>query len=403
VPEDPAQPFERPVPPQVGPVLLFTAFEPSGDEHASIVIAELKRRHPDLPVFAWGGPKMSAAGATLVERTIDSAVIGVPGLKKIREHLKVMARIDRWMKKHQVAVHIPVDSPGANDPICDISRRRGARVVHLVAPQVWAWGRWRARQLRRRTDLLLCLFDFEVRFFERRGIPARYIGHPFFDVPLDLQSLDEQAAHFPRGPIRLAMFPGSRPDELSKHFPLTLETYRLLKARYADLVGVVAAAHPEAERVLRDIAARQGGWPDSVRIVTGQTNTLVRWCDLALVKSGTITLQVARQAKPMVVFYRKANPLLYLLIKTVLATKHFSLPNILARREIIPEFVPHFGGPDRLVRELDRLIASPEAMEQQRNDLRQLLAPMLTGKPALRAADAIEEFAGLSPRATTPI
>ena len=398
MPEDSEQPLSAPEPPRGGPVLLFTAFEPSGDEHASIVIAELKRRHPNLPVYAWGGPKMSAAGAILVERTIDSAVIGVPGLKKIREHLKVMARIDRWMKKHQVAVHIPVDSPGANDPICDIARRRGARVVHLVAPQVWAWGRWRARKLRHRTDLLLCLFDFEVQFFERRGIPARYIGHPFFDIPLDLPALDAQASQFPQGPIRLAMFPGSRPEELAKHFPLTLETYQALKARYADLVGVVAAAHPEAERALRDIAAKLGGWPDSVRIITGQTNAVVRWCDLALVKSGTITLQVARQAKPMVVFYRKANPILFLLAKTILATKHFSLPNILARRRIIPELVPHFGGPDRIVRELDRLIASPEAMEQQRNDLRQLLAPMLTGKAAVRAADAIEEFAGLAPR-----
>ena len=116
-------------PPQRPPALLFTAFEPSGDEHASIVIAELKRRHPDRPIYAWGGPKMAAAGAEVLERTGDDAVMGVPGLAKIREHLKINARIRRWLRKHPVAVHVPVDSPAANDPVCDIAKARGCKVV----------------------------------------------------------------------------------------------------------------------------------------------------------------------------------------------------------------------------------------------------------------------------------
>lgn len=380
-----------------GPSILFTVFEPSGDEHASIVIAELKRRHPALPIYAWGGPKMEAAGAQVVERTIDSAVIGLPGLSRIRQHLRVMARISRWIKKHPVALHVPVDSPGANDPICDITKKRGLRVVHLVAPQIWAWGRWRINKLRRHTDMLLCLFDFEVSFFTKRRVPARYIGHPFFDRPLDTAELDRKIADFPAGEPKLAMFPGSRPEELVKHFPLILATFRELKKRFADLTGVVAAAHPEAERTLRDLAARHGGWPEDVRMVVGETNAVVRWCDLALVKSGTTTLQVARQAKPMVVFYRKGSPFLLFIGRIILATKLFSLPNILARRRIIVELVPHYGGPERIIREADALIRSPELMERQRTDLRQVMAPLMAGGAASRAADAIEEFAGIPP------
>ncbi|QOI99480.1 MAG: hypothetical protein HRU70_02875 [Phycisphaeraceae bacterium] len=383
------------------PSLLFTAFEPSGDEHASIIIAELRRRHPTLPIHAWGGPRMERAGATLVERTGDDAVIGIPGLKKIREHLRTMARINRWLKKNPATVLVPVDSPGANDPICDLAKAQGLRVVHLVAPQIWAWGRWRIKRLRRRTDLLLCLFDFEVRFFGKRDVPARYIGHPIFDVPLDLPVLDREAQGFPSGRPRLAMFPGSRPDEIVKHFPLLMDVFRDLKARHAEAVAVVAATGPATERLIRDLAARHGGWPEGMRVEAGKADAIIRWCDLCLVKSGTITLQIARQIKPMVVFYRKGNPLLFLLAKTILATKVFSLPNVLARRRIVPELVPHFGGADAIVRAADALLRSPEAMERQRNDLRQVVAPFMAGRAASRAADAIEEVAGIRREATT--
>ena len=120
------------------PALLFTAFEPSGDDHASAVIAELRRRHPALTIYAWGGPKMQRAGATIQERTGDDAVMGLPGIAKVLEHLRINARIDAFMAANHITVHIPVDSPSANTSICAIAKKRGARVVHLVAPQIWA-------------------------------------------------------------------------------------------------------------------------------------------------------------------------------------------------------------------------------------------------------------------------
>src|SRR5579862_3673801 len=107
------------------PGILFTAFEPSGDDHASAVIAELRRRHPDpamLPIYAWGGPKMAAAGAELIERTGDNAVMGVPGAGKIFEHLKIHKRIKGWLCENKATIHIPVDSPAANFPIAKLAK-----------------------------------------------------------------------------------------------------------------------------------------------------------------------------------------------------------------------------------------------------------------------------------------
>jgi len=151
----------------VTPTLLFTAFEPSGDDHAAAVIRELRRRHPNLPIYAWGGPKMARAGATIICETGQDAVVGVPGWDKIRQHQRINKDIARWIATNRATVHIPVDSPAANFPICKIAKKSGLKVCHLVAPQVWAWGGWRIRKLRRRTDLVLCLLPFEERWFTR--------------------------------------------------------------------------------------------------------------------------------------------------------------------------------------------------------------------------------------------
>jgi lipid-A-disaccharide synthase len=384
--------------PTTGPrrAILFTAFEPSGDDHASGVVAELRARHPELAIFAWGGPKMERAGATIVERTGDDAVMGLPGLAKIREHQRINVRIEEWLRTNPVAVHVPVDSPAANFPICAITRASGARVVHLVAPQIWAWGRWRIHKLRRLTDLVLCLLPFEEGFFTNRRVPARFIGHMLFDKVLDTEELDRRGAAFGDGPQRIAMMPGSRPDELNRHLELMLRAFEAIRAKHPQTVGVVAATTPRVADHLRELATqRLGRWPEAVQIVAQDTDAVIRWCTLALVKSGTVTLQVAKQNRPMVVFYSKSNPVLYFLAKTILSTKHFSLPNVLAHRRVVPEFIPHYGGPEPIVDAAVRLIEDPEFAAEQRRDLASVVAGFSGRNAASLAADAIEEIAGL--------
>lgn len=376
--------------------ILFTAFEPSGDDHAAGVVAELRARHPDLPIYAWGGPKMERAGATIVERTGDDAVMGLPGLAKIREHQRINVRIEEWVKANPVAVHVPVDSPAANFPICAITRASGARVVHLVAPQIWAWGRWRIHKLRRLTDLVLCLLPFEEGFFTNRRVPARFIGHMLFDKVLDTDELDRRGATFGHGEPRIAMMPGSRPDELNRHLEVMLRAFEAIRAKHPSAVGVIAATTPRVADHLRSLAnQRLGRWPEAVQIVAQDTDAVIRWCTLALVKSGTVTLQVAKQNKPMVVFYSKSSPALYFLAKTVLSTKHFSLPNVLAHRRIVPEFIPHYGGPEPIVDAALRLIDDAEFAAEQRRDLASVVAGFSGRNASALAADAIEEIAGL--------
>ena len=385
------------------PAVLFTAFEPSGDDHAAAVIAELKRLQPDLPIYAWGGPDMEAAGAELIERTGDDAVMGLPGLAKIQEHKRINASIRGWLRQRtDVKLHVPVDSPAANFPICKIAKKQGIEVVHLVAPQIWAWGGWRIRKLRRLTDGVLCLLPFEEAWFKERGIRATFIGHPLFDEHIDTAKLDELGKAFPSGERRIALLPGSRPAEIARNWPLLLDAYREICRRFPGTGGVVAATTAAVADRIREVARVQGGWPESLTIGVAQTDAVVRWCDLALVVSGTVTLQIARHQRPMIIVY-KSSPLLYMLLaRWVLSTEFLTLPNLIAAREIVPELVPHFGGHEPIVEQAVRLIENPEIASRQRGELGRIVEKFQGRHAGRDAARAILKRLGLAADGSPP-
>jgi lipid-A-disaccharide synthase len=389
--------------------ILFTAFEPSGDDHASAVIAELRRRYPDpkeLPIYAWGGPKMRAAGAELIEETGANAVMGMPGAGKILEHVKIHKRIGRWMLEGKALLHVPVDSPGANFPVAKLAKKRGLKVVHLVAPQVWAWASWRIRKLKKRTDQVLCLLPFEEEWFMARGVPAKFVGHPLFDEPLDLEAIQKRADEYgakvnaPVGAIggvgpRVALMPGSRPQEMVRCFPILLDAYNRLRRDFPGALGMVAATKPESVKKLQELAAAHGGWPSGLGIVSGDTDAVVRWCDYAMVVSGTVTLQIARQGKPMVAFYCPSWLMYQLVARWLVSTELFTLPNLIAGRKIMPELIPHFGDGDALAVEIIKFMRRPGYADDQRENLAAVCRRFAGRNCAAGAADAIEKAMGL--------
>lgn len=382
--------------PDAPPIILFTAFEPSGDDHAAAVISALKRDHPQIDIRAWGGPKMRAAGATLIARTGDDAVMGVPGLAKIREHKRINADIAAWIENNPVAVHVPVDSPAANFPVCAITKKAGAKVVHLVAPQLWAWGPWRIKKLRRLTDHVMCVLPFEETWFRERGVQATFIGHPLFDHVPDDATLDQKIEGWQGGTPKLALMPGSRPSEMRANFGLMLSAYNRLAREHPDMRGVVAATRPEVEPVLRQLAkdAKQE-WPASLDIRFGSTDAVVRWCDLAIVVSGTVTLQIARQRRPMVIVYKSSRLMWSLVARWIIRAPFFTLPNLVAGREIVPELVPHFTGSDPIADRAVSILEDPAAAEAQRRDLAEIANSFEGHHAAYEAAQIIARTAGI--------
>ncbi len=380
------------------PAVLFTAFEPSGDDHAAAVIRVLRDRYPRLKIYAWGGRKMQSAGAELVELTGDDAVMGMPGLAKIKQHKRINESIERWLRSHRVRVHIPVDSPAANFPVCKLTRAAGARVVHLVAPQLWAWAPWRIRKLRRLTDHVMCVLPFEQEWFRNRGVEATFIGHPLFDKSIDTAALDETIRDWPRGEQNIALMPGSRPGEMKKNFPLLLGAYIKLANEHPRMRGLVAATRAEIEPELRRLAREANlAWPDSLSITHSNTDAVIRWCDLAMVVSGTVTLQIAKQHRPMVIVYKLGRMLWTLLGRWLIQTRYITLPNLIAGREVCPELVPHFGGSEPIADRVVGLLEDPEAFNTQVQELGDIGKVYDRQDAAANAARIIARYAGLEP------
>ncbi|MHC4211497.1 MAG: lipid-A-disaccharide synthase [Planctomycetota bacterium] len=369
-------------------VILFTAFEPSGDALAAPVIEALAGRPEELEVHACGGPRMEAAGATLLERTADGGSMGLSALGRGLAVRRQIGRIRSWAVNRRVVAHVAVDSPAANFPIAKAMRAGGAQVVHLVAPQIWAWARWRIRKLRRLTSLVLCVLPFEEQWFNERGVPARFIGHPAINREIDLAGLREQMHGLPQGAPRLAIFPGSRGHEVRANVRHLVDVYAELQGRHAGMCGVIVAANPALAGIIR---RRNSVFPTGLHMITGTTDAVIAWCDLALAVSGTVTLDITAHRKPMVGVY-KTGLASWLLARLLIRSPHRLLPNIIAEREIVPEFVPYLGGPARIVRQVSRILLDSKRGAVQAEELHRVCLRFANHDPAAEAARAIVEL-----------
>jgi lipid-A-disaccharide synthase len=395
------------------PVILFTAFEPSGDEHAAPVIAHLRRLLPNVEIHALGGPKMAAAGATIIEQTTAGAAMGASSLSKVGSQLAIRRRLKQWLDTHPVMIHVPTDSPAANWAFCKMVKRRWGsdrdapglgRVVHMVAPQVWAWAQWRVRRLQKWSDHVLCLLPFEVDFFARHHVKATFIGHPVFDHPLDPDALHWQAISYPTGHPRIALLPGSRPGEIAGNLPLMLETFHRLTQLHPTATAIIAAGDQAAADHAAAVAPKL---PPDVRLAVGQTDAVLHWADVVLTASGTATLHVARHLKPMVILYRISPVSWHLIGRWLIDTRTFTLPNLIAaggphrdpQRHVVREFVPFLGKPEDVgpvVDELHALLLSPDKRNHQLAALRSIVGHFDGHDAGAEAARVIADVAAQS-------
>jgi lipid-A-disaccharide synthase len=285
---------------------------------------------------------------------------------------------------HAVA-HVAVDSPAANFPITKATKKTGARIVHLVAPQVWAWGRWRVPKLRRLTDLVLCLLPFEEQWFNDRGITARFIGHPRMNRPLDTDDLRKHMHGLPQGTPRIGIFPGSRTQEVKRNIKLLVDTYTELQARHAGMCGVIVAANKELALIIRK---KIPVFPTGLHMITGQLDATICWSDLCIAVSGTVSMDICRQQKPLIGVY-KTSLIAWLGSKVILRTPYRLLPNIIAEREIVPEFVPHAGGSGPLVRAANEYLLDSKNQAITAEELARVCHRFVNKRPPEEAAKLI--------------
>ncbi len=335
---------------------LFTAFEPSGDAHAAPVIATLRTLDPGARIVAFGGERMAAAGAQLIERTAADGTMGVPALSRVRAIHAIAQRVDAWAAANRLSVHIPVDSPAANFPMCARTKRRGAKIVHLVAPQMWAWGPWRIRKLRRLTHHVLCLLPFEEAWFRERGVPATFIGHPVLNTHDEDAAASHSRTAAPEGTPKVLLLPGSRTKEVDANALLLLDAWEAIAREHSAARGLVCFASSIVRERFMSLAGRR--LTNGLTEVSGCIRPAAAWCDMAVAVSGTVSLDLTRARKPMIGVYR-TGPVAARVGRLLLRAPHRLLPNILAGKRIVPEFVPWSGSSKPILETACRMARDP--------------------------------------------
>jgi lipid-A-disaccharide synthase len=359
--------------------VLVIAGEASGDLHAAGFARQLATLRPDLHLVGMGGHRMREAGVELLEDAERMAVMGfVEVLRKVPHHWALLRQLERRLASGRVGLLVTIDYPGFNMRVAAAARRHGVPVLYYITPQVWAWGANRLPKLAQLITKAAVILPFEEALLRQHGIDATFVGHPLLDRATALPSRDEARAALGVAPEArvLALFPGSRGQEIAHHLDDFVSTARLLQARIPGLEVLVSAAP-----TVRLDPARC-----PFRQVHDASFRVLRAADAALCKSGTTTLEAAVAGCPLAVAYRTSG-WTYAIARRAVRIPFIGLVNVVAGREVAREFVQDGLVPETVASTLESLLTAGSALrERQLAELAQVRATLGTPGAAARVA-----------------
>ncbi len=372
--------------PRVGMV----AGEASGDLLAAHLIAALKARRPGIEFAGIGGPRMMAEG---LRSHYPMDKLSVRGYAEALRHYREIMGIRRSLAKGMIAdrpdLFIGVDSSDFNLGLERKLKEAGIPSIHYVSPAVWAWRRWRVKRIARSVDRILVMYPFEKPLYEAAGVPVTYVGHPLADViPLE-KPKDEARAQLrlPAGKLIVALLPGSRRSELQ----YMANAFVLAAHRFRQEVPEVHFVCPMVTRETRELferAVHENQRTDlPLTLMFGHSHEALAAADLALVASGTATLETALFKTPMVIAYRQ-SPITWAIMRQMLYLPYVGMPNILAGERLVPELLQDQATPANLAGALLTLLRDTEAQKRQVERFREF-HHLLRQNTAEKAADAI--------------
>ena len=318
--------------------VALVAGEASGDILGSGLMQALKAQHPDIEFMGVGGPRMEAQGLPSYFPMERLSVMGLfEVLGRLVELLLRRRRLVRTLIAERPDVFIGIDAPDFNLGLELKLRRAGIRTVHYVSPSVWAWRQKRVFKIREACDLMLTLFPFEAQFYQQHAVPVRFVGHPLANsIALEVDRAGaRQALGLDPDATVVALMPGSRGGEVSRLGPLFLQAAALLNRQRPGLRFVLPCASAPRRDQLEQMLA---GQDLHLELLDGRSHEALAACDAVLIASGTATLEALLHKRPMVVAYRVAN-MTYRILKRLVKSTFFSLPNLLAGRQLVPEFI----------------------------------------------------------------
>lgn len=371
--------------------LLMVAAEASGDQHGAALVRALHERFPHLQVYGLGGDHMRAAG---VDTLFDVQALNVVGvveiLAKVPAGFRMAHRLLQEAMRRGTRVVVLIDAPGFNLNLARLAKRTGLTVVYYISPQIWAWRQQRVKRVARYVDKMLTLFPFEVPLYTIAGVDAECVGHPLLDCVCPLPTPVQAAQSLgldARYPI-MALLPGSRRQELRRLLPPMLAALQRVQQRLPTLQGIIPVAPTLS---MESIQHMLRSYPIPVTVIAGQSHTALRAADVALVTSGTATLEAGLIGTPMVVVY-KLHPVTAWLARRVLRIPYIGLVNIVAGRPIVPELLQEALCPQTLAALALHCLEHPEVAQHIRSELATLRHALGVGDGARRAAACVGQF-----------
>jgi len=336
-----------------------------------------------------GGRQMAQAGCELLENTVAKAAMIYNAFGQVRSYIKLLKRISAYFADNKVDLVIVCDSPAFNFHVAKAAKKAGVKVMFYVAPQLWAWAPWRIWKLRRLCDKLVCILPFEVEWFVGRKVDATFVGNPLFDgLSIDIENSYKDYSGFDPRNCRIALMPGSRGAEIKTLWPAMQRIGLRLKRKWDGVRFVACAADEEKLGVLIDKEVK--GF--ECEYVTGDAAGVAGGSDFALVASGSATLQVAAAGCPMVIMYQSSVILWHLVGSWLVRTRFLSLVNILAGRELVPEYMPYFRSISPIFSRCVGLLQSKSRLVKMSRELVDLARPLATGTVSQKVAEMAGEM-----------
>ncbi len=380
------------------PNVFIVATESSGDNYGALMARQLRDMRPDLELYGLGGGKMESAGVTLFQNMLEHSAVGlVEVVRSLRFFLDTMDQVVQKAKELRPEVIVLIDSPDFNLRIAHRLKELGIPVVYYVSPQLWAWREGRVERIRKYIDRMLVIFPFEVDFYAKHGIEARFVGHPLMDL-IDHDQVKKRAEALRHGfklPGKkkvVGLFPGSRRSEVTRLMPRMLDAAREIMKRRQDVIFLVGCSpwfNPDRYKAMikdhEDLP---------LRAIHGRSHEVMALADFSLICSGTATVEAAIVGTPFLCTYRMAWASA-ILAGLLVNTEWACMVNILANKQVVPELLQHQAEP------LTMALIALENMESGAPDMRGDLAEVvktLGGKGASRrAAEQVLSVAGLRP------
>ena len=368
----------------------IVAGEASGDLLGSHLVSALKAREPRFAFSGIAGPKLMAQG---VETLAPMETLSVRGYVEVLRHYRRIMALRRDLARRflaeRPALFIGVDAPDFNLELERELRAHGIPAVHFVGPSVWAWRRWRLKRIAQSVSHMLVMFPFEEPIYRAAGIPATYVGHPLADViPLEInRAAAREALRLPASGRVVALLPGSRRQELHYMADDFVNAAKRLHAAHADVRFVAPMATRQTRELFEAAVYRNGAAELPLTLLFGHSHEALAAADVALVGSGTATLEAALFKTPMVITYRQ-SPLTWALMKRMLYLPWIGLPNILAEEFLCDELVQERATPEKLAVALGALLEDAPRRERQCERFR-VIHEQLRQDTASRAADAV--------------